>query len=65
MNININNNPTATSARNLAELSEELRLPEMGVAIALANRMVPRSQWEATSLNENDSIIIIKAACGG
>ena len=33
--------------------------------IALHNRMVPRAEWENTVLNEGDSLVIIKAACGG
>ena len=40
-------------------------LPKQGVAIALHNRMVPRAEWENTALNEGDSLVIIKAACGG
>ena len=65
MKITINGKKTETSARSIQELAEELSLPERGVAIAIAQRMIPRSEWAATTLQENDSIVIIKAACGG
>lgn len=65
MTILINNKPTETQATNLQELATELALPEKGVAMAMANKMVPRAEWSAKSLQENDSVVIIKAACGG
>ncbi|MDE6003561.1 MAG: sulfur carrier protein ThiS [Prevotella sp.] len=65
MNIYINNKQTETKALSLAELAEELNLPERGVAMAVGTRMVQRAQWGTTTLSEGDSIIIIKAACGG
>lgn len=65
MTIQINNKPTETQASNLQELAIELALPEKGVAMAMANKMVPRSEWSAKTLQENDSVVIIKAACGG
>lgn len=64
-NILINNKPVATQATNMAELAAELALPEKGVAMALASRMVTRTDWEATPISEGASIVIIKAACGG
>lgn len=65
MNIIINNQPTETQATNLQELAEQLALPEKGVAMAVANRMVPRTAWSDTPLAEGASVVIIKAACGG
>ena len=44
---------------------QQLELPAQGVAIALHNRMIPRAEWEHTVLKEGDSLVIIKAACGG
>ena len=29
------------------------------------NRMVPRIEWEKCVLHPNDSLVVIKAACGG
>ncbi len=65
MNILINNKPVSTEAKNLAELALELTLPEKGVAVALSNKMVPRTEWAATILDEGANIVIIKAVCGG
>lgn len=65
MKIQINNRETEISAASLLALAADLGLPEKGVAMAVGNRMVPRTEWEQTLLKENDSIVIIKAACGG
>lgn len=65
MNIKINNKSTDTQSVNLAALAAELELPLKGVAVAVNNRMIPRTDWEATPLAENDNVVIIKAACGG
>ena len=65
MNIIINNKATETQAQNVQALADELALPQKGVAIAIANKMVPRGEWESTALHENDNVVIIKAACGG
>ncbi len=65
MTVNINSKSTATAATNVAELVAELRLPAVGVAVAIDNKMVARTAWEATALVEGANIVIIKAACGG
>ncbi len=65
MKILVNNKPTETDAANLKELAAKLDLPLNGVAIALGTTMVQRAEWDTTMLKENDSVIIIKAACGG
>lgn len=65
MTIKINNKETDTQVGNLFQLAAELSLPEKGVAVAVNNRMVPRTEWAATPLAENDNVVIIKAACGG
>lgn len=65
MTIKINNKQTETEAGNILQLAQQLALPEKGVAIAVANKMVPRTEWESTVLTEGMDIIIIKAACGG
>ena len=65
MEVNINGKATQTTAGNLAELATEMGLPERGVAVAVDNKMVPRTEWTATSLCEGANIVIIKAAFGG
>ncbi len=49
----------------IADLAQQMELPLQGVAIAVQSRMVPRSEWSTKILQEGDSLIIIKAACGG
>ena len=65
MVITINSKEQETQSSNLQELSVELQLPGKGVAVAVNNRMIPREQWSNLSLQENDKVVIIKAACGG
>lgn len=65
MKLQINNQERETAARNLQELADELQLPAKGVAVAVNNSMVMRANWAAHTLNENDRITIVKAACGG
>lgn len=65
MTITINNQPTETNATTLFALATELQLPQKGIAVAIANKIVPRNEWETTPLHDNDNIVIIKAACGG
>lgn len=35
------------------------------IATAVNNRVIPRTEWEKTRLNEDDKITIIQAAFGG
>ena len=65
MTIQINNTPTETSAATLQALAIELNLPEKGVAVAVNNTMIPRTDWESHTLGEGAQVVIIKAACGG
>lgn len=65
MKIYINNKSVETGADTLATLARELNLPDRGVAMALGTQMVQRNLWAETALKEDDSVIIIKAACGG
>lgn len=65
MNININNKKTSVTSTNLQELAQEMNLPEKGVAIAISNQMIPRTEWANTPIAEGADVVIIKAACGG
>ena len=42
-----------------------LQRPVQGLAIAVNQNIVPKSQWETRKLNPGDNIIIIKATQGG
>ena len=65
MNITVNNKPTATVATPVAQLADALALPTVGVALAINNKMVPRTEWSSKVLCEGDAVVIIKAVCGG
>ena len=65
MKIRINNKETDVQAESLLDLAKELSLPESGVAVAVNNRMIPRTDWQQTALKDDDNIVIIKAVCGG
>ena len=65
MKILVNNKVTETGAGSVAELAEELGLPENGVAVAVGGVMVRVAGWGLFVLSEGDSVIVIKAACGG
>lgn len=49
----------------ITELATQLALPEKGVAIAVNNKMIPRTEWAERILQPNDNLVVIKAACGG
>lgn len=48
----------------MADLAEVLHLGVSGVAVARNNCVVPRTKWQ-TLLEEGDSVVVIKASCGG
>lgn len=65
MKLTVNNKAVETQAANLQQLADELALPVQGVAMAVNNRMVPRTEWASFPLTEGAQVVIIKAACGG
>ncbi|MBO4730949.1 MAG: sulfur carrier protein ThiS [Bacteroidaceae bacterium] len=65
MTLTINNTPYETNAATLAQLAEQHALPASGVAIAVDNKMIPRSEWAAFTLQEKQKITILRAFSGG
>lgn len=66
MKVQVNNKETELlSQSSIQQLALSMELPAAGVAIAVNNKMVPRTEWNQFVLKENDQIVIIKAACGG
>lgn len=65
MKVCINSKETEIRARSLSELATELDLPAKGIAVAVSNKVVPRSDWDKTPIEEGAVIVIIKAVCGG
>lgn len=65
MKVIINSKEVETNSQTVSGLSKEMGLPEKGIALAVNNSLVPRTEWENKTLSEGDKIIIIKATCGG
>lgn len=66
MQIQFNDQTIATRASHLQELLDEHGLSaKTGIAVAVNDRVVQRSQWETHLLNEQDVILVITAAAGG
>ncbi len=53
-----NTSLTAVVATNSGENTK-------GIAVAVNENVVPKNEWDKTILQENDTIIIIKATQGG
>ena len=66
MKIYVNNKETDVSENmKVNELALQLQLPDKGIALAVNNQMIPRTEWSNTTLKTESHVIIIKAACGG
>lgn len=67
MEVIINRNKTdLPEASSLLHLLQIQALSEKkGIAVAVNNKVIPRSKWDSHILNSNDSITIIKATQGG
>ena len=66
MKIFINKIPHQTQTQTLAELLAEVgKAQATGIAVAINQSVIPRSQWEIYTLSENDAITVITATQGG
>ncbi len=66
MKVKVNNKDLELNGQNsLLQIAQTLELPDKGVAVAVNNRIVRREDWVTYTVQENDQIIVIKAACGG
>jgi thiamine biosynthesis protein ThiS len=65
--IQINGEPREIpqSSLSLKELLDTLSLPPQRIAVELNKTMVPRSQWEKTTLKDGDQIEIVHFVGGG
>lgn len=50
---------------SLGELLQTMGFDGIGQAVAVNNRVVPRSGWDEYPLTEGMKITVIKAVCGG
>lgn len=66
MKIIFNGNTEDFSASTLADLLESKGLADKtGIAVALDNTVVPRTEWNQTRLEEGAKILLIGASYGG
>lgn len=65
MKIFVNNNEILTDSETLADFAAEYNLPQRGIAVAVCNKMVPRTEWQSFRLADEQRITVIKAFCGG
>ena len=63
----VNNTPHETpAAQSLTQLLARLALDQpRGLAVAVNDAVVPRAEWPAYELNEQDRVTIIRATQGG
>ena len=67
MEINVNNEKINIEENaTVLQLLQQVRGEKLnGVAVAVNNTVVPRSQWEKTQLTNNINVLIIQATQGG
>lgn len=67
MEITLNNQKLIISEEETLQdlIIAQLGDKQNGIAIAVNNSVIPKKDWSLTHLNENDSILIIKATQGG
>ena len=66
MEVFINHSPVETdAATTLAELLMQECIAADGIAVAIDNKVVPRSEWPTTRLQAGTKITVIRAVCGG
>ena len=66
MKIYINHSPVVIEGNpTVADLLVHQNLACSGIAVAINNKVIQRSLWNDTFLNEGDRLTVITAVCGG
>lgn len=65
MRFKLNGKESESNASTIAELLEELNLPQTGIAVALNDSIVRRDDYARTPLAAGDEVEIIRAVQGG
>ncbi len=65
--VHVNGEPVKTDAQTVAGLLTSLGVDESrtGVAVALNEQVVRRSQWTATRIDDGDALEVLRATQGG
>ena len=66
INIKVNNIPHQfQEVISLQEILLQLEIIPNGIAVAINENIITKSDWNSTQLKNNDEILIIKATQGG
>lgn len=66
MTITINHTPhTVADNATVADALAECGLDGPGYAVAVGNRVIPRSEWREATLRSGAVLTVIQAVCGG
>lgn len=66
MTVNVNNTAhTLNSASTLRDLLTQLHISEKGIAVAVNNQIITRTEWNQRQLAEGENVLIIRATQGG
>jgi sulfur carrier protein len=67
MNVIVNNKSVELpDASGIHALLQQLNLSSpQGIAIAVNEQVVPKSEWESCVLKDNDAVLLIRATQGG
>lgn len=65
MKIMLNDAPHEFSGETLQDLLAHLNKSEQGIAIAINQQVVPKSQWSSTELYELSQVFIFESIAGG
>jgi sulfur carrier protein len=66
MKVTVNNNTQSLNDASCIEsMVTQLKIEPKGIAIALNQTVISKSDWSQTVLQANDNITIIKATQGG
>lgn len=66
MNILLNKQQVAVpDGLSLCTFLQSQGIVQSGIAVAVNNRVIPKTIWAETMMNEADEVIVITAAFGG
>jgi len=66
INIKVNNTTHQfQAASSLAIILNELKIATNGIAVAVNQNIITKTDWNTQTLNEGDEVLIIKATQGG
>ncbi len=66
MHVIVNNQPKELAQDAvLKELLSSLEIATNGIAVAINNTVIPKSNWNVTKLSNDDIVTIIQATQGG